>query len=270
MRGPKFPHGVGIRKVLLIALDYPDGISEPYLIDKIQEKLSYTHRRGIKGHLGYLGPGITIKGEWKKGKQYLIKIPSKFELNAVKKRVVEILKSQGIEIDYNDLPEENFWKPNPKRIVELSKYILDGAQLDREDLQQLQQNDFILNFIAKKHSSLFEDNEALKELKMMLKVSPRMFELSLKIEDLGERFSSVHDFLSYHGFSDFIAQNMGDDRKRYIRWELFRSCIKTDTGFLEKEDYTFDGKLYEMLQIYDRKRTKSEDDYISSLIEKRS
>jgi hypothetical protein len=134
-------------------------------------------------------------------------------------------------------------------------------------LQHLQQSDLVLNCVAKKHSSLYEDNAAFEEFKTMLRLSPKLFELSLKINDLGERFSMVHSSFSYFGFSDFIAQKeMSSDRKRYIRWELYRSCLKTDTGFLEKEDFTFSAKLIEMVQTENRKRKKAEEDYIEKLL----
>lgn len=270
VRGPKYPPGIGVRKILLIALDYPDGISESELIEKIQEKLPLRSKKGIKAHLDDLGPGRTIRKKWKQGMQYLIKIPSKFEFNEIKARLLKILEAQGIEIDSTELPEESFWKPDPERIVELSRYILEEPNLDEEDTQHLRDNEFILNCVATSHSKLFEDNEAFEELKTMLKVSPRMFELCLKIDDLGTRYVMGHSNYSFHGFSDSVAQEVSTDRTRYFRWELFRSCLETDTGFLEKEEISLHGKLYEMVETENRKRLKVENDYIYSLMEKRA
>jgi len=112
-RGPKYPEGEGKRRILLIVLNHSEGIVESDLIDEIKEKLQISNPRGIKGHLGDLGPGRTVERKWRKGKQYLIKIPSKFESKKMKEKSLENLKPQGIEIDINNLPEENFWRPQP-------------------------------------------------------------------------------------------------------------------------------------------------------------
>ena len=122
-RGPKYPEGEGQRRILLIVLNHSEGIVEIDLINEIKEKLQISAPRGIKGHLGDLGPGRTVEKKWREGKQYLMKIPSKFELKKMKEKSLENLKAQGREIDINDLPEENFWRPQSdentfKKIVE--------------------------------------------------------------------------------------------------------------------------------------------------------
>ena len=125
-RGPKYPPGVGKRKVLLIALNHPDGVGEGKLIDEIKEKLSFSNKanRVIKGHLDDLGPGRTVKGKWEEGEQLLIKIPSKYEPKDTKKRLLDTLKVRGVEVDVNDLPEESFWKPVDPQ-VKILRYFLD-------------------------------------------------------------------------------------------------------------------------------------------------
>jgi len=77
-RGRKHPEGFTKRKILLIALEHPDGIKERDLIEEIKNKLDIVDDKGIKGHLADLGNGRKIAGRekgktWKDGKHYLIK-----------------------------------------------------------------------------------------------------------------------------------------------------------------------------------------------------
>ncbi|MBE9593921.1 MAG: hypothetical protein IMF19_10645 [Proteobacteria bacterium] len=112
-RGPKYPVNVAKKLILNIALDYPDGISEDDLIEKIQEELGLSNRKGIKEHLGDLGPGRVVKGNWKEGKEYLIKIPSKYDSKFLKRKIMSKLATEGLDLDINALPEISTWKPNP-------------------------------------------------------------------------------------------------------------------------------------------------------------
>jgi len=77
-RGRKHPEGVTKRKILLIALEYPDGIEELDLFQEIRNKWDTNEPKGFKGHLADLGNGRKIAGRekgkaWKEGKHYLIK-----------------------------------------------------------------------------------------------------------------------------------------------------------------------------------------------------
>jgi hypothetical protein len=77
---------------LLLALDYPDGIKEPDLVEEIRNKCGITELKGIRGHLADLREGRIIDGrekdeKRKEGKHYLLK---KAELG-----------------------KENTWTPNP-------------------------------------------------------------------------------------------------------------------------------------------------------------
>lgn len=55
--------------------------------------------RVIKSHLDDLGPGKTVAKKWRPGEQYLIKIPSKHEPTNIKKALIKILETQGVEVD---------------------------------------------------------------------------------------------------------------------------------------------------------------------------
>jgi hypothetical protein len=91
-RGQKNPVGFTKRRILLLALDYPDGIKEPDLVEEIRNKCGITELKGIRGHLADLREGRIIDGrekdeKRKEGKQYLLK------------------EAQ--------LGKENTWTPNP-------------------------------------------------------------------------------------------------------------------------------------------------------------
>lgn len=99
-RGRKHPEGFTKRKILLIALEHPEGIREPDLVEEIKNKLDVVDTKGIKGHLADLGDGRKIQGRekgktCKEGKHYLIK-----------------KEPSGKEI-------ENFWKPNPDQETQI-------------------------------------------------------------------------------------------------------------------------------------------------------
>lgn len=94
-RGPKYPIGVAKREILLIALKHPDGIEEPYLRDQIQASLRISETKGIKKHLGELGPGLTVDKKRREGKNFLLK--------------------------HEECGGENVWQPNQK--LEILKQI---------------------------------------------------------------------------------------------------------------------------------------------------
>ena len=114
-RGPKYAQGEAKDRILLIALDYPDGIGERELVEEIQNKL----RIGIKDskviteHLGDLGPGRRERAKWQKGQNYLIKIPSKFESSDNKENSLDLPKE---DIEYLSkrkfFPEDSIFLPN--------------------------------------------------------------------------------------------------------------------------------------------------------------
>jgi hypothetical protein len=135
----------------------------------------------------------------------------------------------------------------------------------------------VIDCVAKTESMLFEDEDAFEELKKMLKLSPKMFELCLTVDNLGGKFTSLSSKIDYYGAWDIVLKKDPDTEKNslilsedlsdvlsvcedeedtseigrpcekegnkkelatikhYIRWELFRSCLKTDIFFLDKE-----------------------------------
>ncbi|KAF5432768.1 hypothetical protein C5S36_07970 [Candidatus Methanophagaceae archaeon] len=159
------------------------------------------------------------------------------------------------------------------RIVEDTKAIVNIYKEYPHLLRYLQQSDFILDYIAKKQDLLFEDNAAFEVLKKMMSLSPKMFELCLTVDNLGRKFLMVSSKIDYYGISEIAFEKMlsGDKKnsyydflknvvfdvdgpytsgkssesgeksdydptvKHYIRWELFRSCLKTDISFLDVE-----------------------------------
>ena len=137
-------------------------------------------------------------------------------------------------------------------------------------LRYLQQSDFILDCVAKTESMLFEDEDAFKELKKMLRLSPKMFELCLTVDNLGAKFASLSSKIDYHGAWNMVSRKcpeleitrlyltdvssgffcaVGDPKegvidteivpiKSYLRWELFKTTLKTDMSFLDTEKIT--------------------------------
>lgn len=72
--GRKHGEGVTKRNILLIALEYLEGVEESELIDRIKVELELNDRKGIKWHLADLGGGRNVRGEdYREGKHYLIK-----------------------------------------------------------------------------------------------------------------------------------------------------------------------------------------------------
>ena len=128
-------------------------------------------------------------------------------------------------------------------------------------LRYLQQSDFILDCVAKKQSLLFEDNDALVELKKMLRWSPKMFELCLTIDNLGRQFLMVSSKIDYYGISERAFEKTFPDSgeisdyapsiKHYIRWQLFRSCLKTDSSYVKDE---IPEEILEMVSYENTKR----------------
>jgi len=162
---------------------------------------------------------------------------------------------------------------NTWRIVEDTKAIVIIYKEYPHLLRYLQQSDFILDYIAKKQDLLFENNDAFEELKKMLRLSQKMFELCLTVDNMGRKFLMASSKIDYYGISEIAFEKMlaGDEKnsyydfyknivfdvdgpytsrvnsesgeksdydpsvKHYIRWELFRSCLKTDIPLLDKE-----------------------------------
>ena len=93
----------------------------------------------------------------------------------------------------------------------------------------------MMDCVAKEHTLLYEDNDAFDELKKMLRLSPKMFELCLTVENLGRKFLLVSSKTDYYGISEIAFEktfSKGGAIKHYIRWQLFRSCLKTDVSFI--------------------------------------
>ena len=122
----------------------------------------------------------------------------------------------------------------------------------------------MINCVAKKQDLLFEYEDAFEELKKMLRLSPKMFELCLTIDNLGGLFTSLSSKIDYYGawgiflkkcpensliLSEELSDVLGDYRKEgnkkelatlkhYLRWELFRFCLKMDIFFLGTKEIT--------------------------------
>lgn len=119
----------------------------------------------------------------------------------------------------------------------------------------------MIDCVAKKQELLFGDNDAYEELKKMLRLSPKMFELCLTVDNLGGKFILLSSKIDYYGAWDLVLKKDPDTEKNslilgvdlsevfgiyekegnekelatikyHIRWELFRFCLKTDIFFL--------------------------------------
>lgn len=170
-RGPKFPRGVGKLKTLLVVLSHPDGISEGKLIDEIKEKTTIEDVRGIKGHLGDLGPGRTVKNKWKNGQHYLIKVPSRYELKANKEKLHNILNTHHIPVDIENLPDENIWMPTPDfaTFKEMASEFFKNEELDVPFMQTAYTRRMIethvFNLIERKFDVVLSSGEFVEEIK---------------------------------------------------------------------------------------------------------
>lgn len=157
------------------------------------------------------------------------------------KKHLDDLNKKGVFEKTGEKGYTNNW-----RIVEDTEVIAIIYKEYPHLLRYLQQSDFILDYIAKKQSLLFEDNEAFEELKKMLRLSPKMFELCLTVDNLGRKFLMVSSKIDYISIGEIpfadrfspIENSDGDfdpDIKHYIRWNLFSSCLKTDVFFIEEK-----------------------------------
>jgi hypothetical protein len=118
----------------------------------------------------------------------------------------------------------------------------------------------VIDCVAETESMLFEDEVGSEELKKMLRLSPKMFELCLTVDNLGGKFTSMSSKIDYYGawdialkkeqgtektslilsedLSDVLSDCEKEENKKYlatikhhIRWGLFRFCLKTDFFF---------------------------------------
>jgi hypothetical protein len=153
------------------------------------------------------------------------------------KKHLDDLNKKGIFEKTGEKGYTNNW-----RIIEDTKAIAIIYKEYPHLLRYLQQSDFISDCIAKKKNLLFEDNDAFVELKKMLRLSPKMFELCLTVDNLGRKFLLVSSKIDYYGISEIAFEKTfskgGENSdnngaiKHYIRWQLFRSCLKTDVSFI--------------------------------------
>ena len=211
-RGPKYPSGIAKRKILLIALNYPNDIGEAKLTNEINDLLYKSKaNRGIKGHLDDLGPGRTVKGKWREGKQYLIKIPSKYEPKKMKGKLIPILKNQGVEIDIDNLPEENIWKPNPdleifKKIAEELLVKDTAASFIQTKYTQKMLKEHGFPFVEHVYnvdlSKKTEATELLKE--MLLKYPAPLLLLLLYHPEKAEIEGGLNDSKKFQAFAPMI------------------------------------------------------------------
>jgi hypothetical protein len=152
-RGRKHPEGVTKNNILLLALEYPDGIEEPDLVEQIQNKLGITELKGIKGHLADLGEGRKKPGREKintrkGGKHYLIKVAQ--------------------------LGKENIWTPNPdfgifqKMALKFLGKVDLAVPFMRTEYTQRMVNEHVFDLIEKKFGMDLSNGESAEELKDLL------------------------------------------------------------------------------------------------------
>ena len=186
------------------------------------------------------------------------------------KKHLDDLKKEGIFEKTGEKGYTNTW-----RIVEDTKAIVIIYKEYPHLLRYLQQSDFILDYVAKTESMLFEDEDGFEELKKMLRLSPKMFELCLTVDNLGGKFTSLSSKIDYYGAWDIVLKKGTDTEKKslvlsedlsevlsvceneedtseigrpcekegnkkelatikhHLRWELFRTALKTDVSFLD-------------------------------------
>lgn len=152
-------------------------------------------------------------------------------------------------------------------------------------LQYLQESDFVLEHVAKTESMLFEDEYGFAELKKMLRLSPRMFELCLTVDNFGGKFASLSSKIDYNGAWNMAVRKCPDEKitslylsdassgffcaiceekngvipteivpiKNYLRWEVFKAALKTDMSFLDTEKITEEIKELLSAEMLDEK-----------------
>jgi hypothetical protein len=258
--GQKLKTGEIKGEILKYALKYGGMFEEPTLKDAIEEKFKI--RRGT-----------------------------------VKKKHLAVLEARGILSKTEEPGHPNIWRIKEDRETILLIY-KEHPQL----IQHLQQSDFILNCIANGQSSLFDDKKAFEELKKMLRLSPRMFESCLKIDDFESRYRHIIDqafitrdpSLCFTGnlsdqaymakyFSSSPSKEMKEmshsdmiqayetayesamraGETHLARWDLFRSCVKTDDiALLDEKDYH---ELYDMFMEEEKKRAEADRSYVEGI-----
>jgi hypothetical protein len=63
---------------------------------------------------------------------------------------------------------------------------------------------------------LFEDEDSFEELKKMLRLSPKMFELCLTVDNLGGKFTSLSSKIDYYGAWDMVLKKDQDTEKNSL------------------------------------------------------
>lgn len=255
-RGPKFPQGEGKIRVLLTALNHPDGIGEENLIAEIKGNLLVTSKRSIKGHLDDLGPGRTVGGKWIKGKEYLVKIPSKYEPKAKRENLIKILKNQVAEIEVEEvkLPEENYWTPYSN--IKIFKQMVEDTYHAGWE--------FIFSFIQTKHVKKMIDDVVINDfesrtgisydeyekasIKLILTLSPLALKSSLSSEfpevaiaevlqfaEIIGGVTAMHENLSFTGALLLLVAALTDDtnvpetvKKKNRIITLLTACLMAD------------------------------------------
>ena len=118
---------------------------------------------------------------------------------------------------------------NAWRIVEDTKAIAIIYKEYPHLLQYLKQSDFILYCVAKRDSKLFEGEDTFEELIKMLRLSPKMFELCLTVDNLGGIFTSLSSKIDYYGAWDIVLKKDPDTEKNSLVFsedlsEVLRDC----------------------------------------------
>lgn len=210
-RGPKYPVGEAKKLILLIALDYSSGIEEPRLRDIIEDKTGIKEQKGIKIHLGELGPGIRIGKKHRKGKNFLIKCPPS--------------KSQI----------ENTWKPNKDMIREMAKLFSDGDDF-LQFIRTQSVKEVILEEINKlrkplpKYAKLLEEIIPFSPSAVRLLLLPEVKDIlqASHYQDIEKHFSEKYPEIKDDGFLKIIIGGVIQDYltgSEEIKKEIKNNCI---------------------------------------------
>ena len=170
-RGPKHKRGVTKNNILLLALEYPDGIEQPDLVEQIQNKLGIKSEKGITQHLADLGEGQKKPGRekgktWKEGKQYLIKVAQ--------------------------LGKENIWTPNPdigifqKMALKFLGKVNLAVPFMRTEYTQRMVKEHVFDLIEKKFGMDLSNSEPAEELKDLLLKYPSALQYLFSFQKITE------------------------------------------------------------------------------------
>lgn len=227
-KGRKHPEGVTKRNILLIALEYPEGITEEEVREKMEEKLDWEDPdiKGIKGHLADLGLGRKISGRekgktWKEGKRYLILNPSK---STPSKIAEKILSEQGLSENDVEPQENNIWKPNPDFEVfkEMADELLEDTNIAfsfvQSEYTQRMIKEHVFPLIKQKFKTDLSKSEELKFI--VLKYPPVLDWLLSYLKNLNDGMGESAVGKAFETLSPAIEPLPNDKQKHLLNYSL--------------------------------------------------